>query len=113
VRHVHRVRALCAERQQLLLDASARDLGGLLELAPDAAGLHMVGWLPPRVSSTAAEVAARREGVDVSPLSRFSAVRPRRGALLLGYAAFGDRAIRDGVRRLARALETIEGKRRG
>jgi GntR family transcriptional regulator/MocR family aminotransferase len=113
VRHVRRVRALCAERQQLLLEASARDLGGLLELAPDAAGLHMVGWLPPRVSSTAAEAAARREGVDVMPLSRFSAVRPRRGALLLGYAAFGPGAIRDGVRRLARALETIEGARRG
>jgi GntR family transcriptional regulator/MocR family aminotransferase len=103
-RHVRRVRALCAERQQALLAAAERELGGVLELAPDAAGLHMVGWLPPRANDQRAADAAQREGVDVTPLSRYSAVRPARGALLLGYAAFDERAIRGGVRRLARAL---------
>lgn len=104
VRHVRRVRALCAERQHALLECAARELDGVLELAPDAAGLHVVGWLPPRASDADATAAAEREGVDVTPLSRYSAVRPRRGALLLGYAAFDERAIRGGVRRLARAL---------
>jgi len=103
-RHVRRVRALCAERQQALLAAAERELGGVLALAPDAAGLHMVGWLSPRVNDQRAADAAQREGVDVTPLSRYSAARPARGALLLGYAAFDERAIRSGVRRLARAL---------
>lgn len=103
-RHVRRVRALCAERQQALLAVAERELGGVLALAPDAAGLHMVGWLPPRANDQRAADAAQREGVDVTPLSRYSAIRPARGALLLGYAAFDERAIRSGVRRLARAL---------
>jgi GntR family transcriptional regulator/MocR family aminotransferase len=105
VRHVRRVRALCAERQQALLAAAERELRGAIELAPDAAGLHVVGWLPPRASDRAAATAARANGVDVMPLSRYSAVRPRRGALLLGYAAFDDRAIRSGVQALALGSE--------
>ena len=103
-RHVRRVRALCAERQQTLLAAAERELSGMLEIAPDAAGLHVVGWLPPRASDRAAAAAARANGVDVTPLSRYSVARLKRGALLLGYAAFDDRAIRAGVQALARAL---------
>ena len=104
VRHVRRVRALCAERQQALLSAAASEIGEAMQLAPDAAGLHMVGWLPPRESDQRATEAAAREGVDVTPLSRYSAVKPARGALLLGYAAFDEGEIREGVRKLARAL---------
>jgi DNA-binding transcriptional MocR family regulator len=37
------VRSLYAERQTILLGAAAESLGGLLTLAPDAAGLHLVG----------------------------------------------------------------------
>ena len=106
VRHVRRVRALCGERQQALLAAAEREPSGALELAPDAAGLHMVGWLPPRASDRAAAAAAQAQGVDVTRLSRYSAVRPKRGALLLGYAAFDERAIRAGVHALARALSS-------
>ena len=104
-RHVRRVRALCAERQQALLTFAASEIGDAMKLAPDAAGLHMVGWLPARVSDRQATVAAAREGVDVMPLSRYSAVAPKRGALLLGYAAFDEAEIREGTRRLARALD--------
>jgi GntR family transcriptional regulator/MocR family aminotransferase len=104
VRHVRRVRALCAERQQALLSAAASEIGEAMQLAPDAAGLHMVGWLPPRESDQLATEAAARDGVDVTPLSRYSAVKPARGALLLGYAAFDEGEIREGVRKLARGL---------
>jgi GntR family transcriptional regulator/MocR family aminotransferase len=75
-----------------------------MQLAPDAAGLHMVGWLDAHASDEAATAAAAREGVEVTPLSRYSAVKPARGALLLGYAAFDERRIRDGIRKLGRAL---------
>jgi DNA-binding transcriptional MocR family regulator len=48
-----------------------------------------------------------REGVEVPTLSRLAFGAPRvmkRGALLLGYAAFDRREIREGVRGLLRAL---------
>jgi GntR family transcriptional regulator/MocR family aminotransferase len=104
VRHVRRVRALCAERQQALLHAVKRELDGRIDVAPDAAGLHVVGWLPHGVSDTSSAARASAAGVDVSPLSRFTVAHPQRGALLLGYAAFEERLIQGGVRRLARVL---------
>jgi len=87
-----------------LLAFAVSELGDALALAPDAAGLHMVGWLPVGVNDQLATAAAAREGVDVTPLSRYSAIALARGALLLGYAAFDEGEIRDGVLRIARAL---------
>ncbi|MBC7788546.1 MAG: PLP-dependent aminotransferase family protein, partial [Anaerolineae bacterium] len=106
-RHVRRVRALYAERQETLLTAAMSELSELLTLAPDAAGLHLVGWLRPGVREEHAVRAAEAEGVEVSPLSRYRltpAEAPALGGLLLNYAGFNDRAIRTGVRALRRAL---------
>ncbi|MEP6574113.1 MAG: PLP-dependent aminotransferase family protein, partial [Gemmatimonadota bacterium] len=103
-RHVRHVRALCAERQQALLASARRELSGLVDLVPDAAGLHLVGWLPKGISDLAASEAAGSAGVEASPLSRYAAKSVTRGALLLGYAAFDSRSIEAGVGRLARAL---------
>jgi GntR family transcriptional regulator/MocR family aminotransferase len=101
MRHVRRVRALCAERQQALLEAAREEIGDAMQLAPDAAGLHMVGWLAPGANDATVAEAAARAGVDATPLSSCSSASPRRGALLLGYAAFEEKEIREGVRRLS------------
>lgn len=106
-RHIRRLRALYAERQAVLLRVAASELGDRLTLAPDCAGLHLVGAL--RSDADDVEIARRalRDGVETTPLSTFFA-RPanlltRRG-LLLSYAGFSERAITDGVRRLAQSL---------
>jgi DNA-binding transcriptional MocR family regulator len=55
--------------------------------------------------------AASRERVEVFPLSRFTfrpSSRSKRDALLLSYAGFERAGIRDGVRRLRRALELVD-----
>jgi len=104
VRHVRRVRALCAERQQLLLEAASSELGDSMHLGPDTAGLHMVGWLAPGVNDARTAEVAARAGDDATPLSRYYSAPPRRGALLLGYAAFDDKEIRAGIRKLSGAL---------
>ncbi|HEU4565960.1 MAG TPA: PLP-dependent aminotransferase family protein [Gemmatimonadaceae bacterium] len=110
-RHVRRVRALYAERQEMLLAAAADELDDRLSLTPDPAGLHLVGWLPPGVRDGAVSRAALAEGVEAVALSRFTLARGEgsraaaRGALLLSYAAFRGEEIRAGVRRLRRALD--------
>lgn len=109
-RHVRRVRALYAERQATLLAAAEAELHGLLTLAPDAAGLHLVGWLPPEVNDEEAVAAAAAEGVEAFALSRYTlapSTPAGRGALLLSYAGFDADAIRAGVRNLRRALEVV------
>ncbi|MBV9109654.1 MAG: PLP-dependent aminotransferase family protein, partial [Gemmatimonadetes bacterium] len=111
-RHLRRLRALYSERQGALLHAAREEMDGLLALEPDPAGLHLVGRLPLGVSDADAAAAAQAGGVAVYPLSRFTLdpASASAGALLLGYSALGEEQIRDGVRRLARALRTLAAK---
>ena len=108
-RHVRRVRALYAERQAALLEAAKAELEGLLTLAPHAAGLHLVGWLAPGLDANVAAAAAEAQGVRVYPVSRYALAAGAQDSngLILGYAGFDARAIRAGVRKLRRALESL------
>jgi GntR family transcriptional regulator/MocR family aminotransferase len=109
-RHLRRMRVLYAERQQALVEAARRELGGLLEVPPDGAGMHLVGWLPPGADEADAAARAARADVAVEPLAP-NAIEPVGcGGLLLGYAAVRPSAIRLGVTRLAEALDTGSGR---
>jgi GntR family transcriptional regulator/MocR family aminotransferase len=103
-RHIRRMRALYAARQAALVAAVERELPGRLDLRPSDAGMHLVGWLPEGVDDRLVARRARDHGLDVWELSALSIRPPRRGALLLGYAALDEDEIREGVRRLAVAL---------
>jgi GntR family transcriptional regulator / MocR family aminotransferase len=103
-RHIRRMRMLYGERQETLLDAVRRDLHGMMNASRADGGMHVLGWLQPGVDDAAATRQAAACGVDVLPLSCFSRLKTKQGALLLGYAGFAPEMIRDGVRRLAKAL---------
>jgi GntR family transcriptional regulator/MocR family aminotransferase len=104
-RHIRRTRALYAARQAALVEAANRDLCGWLEVRPAEAGMHLVGWLPQGQDDRAASLRAAEDGVEAPPLSAYAALPPRRGGLLLGYTGLDEPQIREGVRRLAAALE--------
>jgi len=107
-RHIRHVRALCAERQDALVDAAAKRLAGLIEIAPDPAGLHLLGRLAPGIDDAAAYDAAMARGVRSWALSKFHLAAPSRGgALVLGYGGFTEAAIRRAVGELGKALETM------
>jgi len=107
VRHVRRMRALYLERRDALQDAVSRRLGGVVELGPAEAGMHVLGWLPSGVDDARVSAALADAGVEAPPLSRY-ALRPlERGGLLLGYAGFSDRALRAAVDRAAPELERL------
>ncbi len=103
-RHIRRMRMLYAERQAALIETANERLGGLLEIDAAEAGLHLVGWLPEGVDDEA--IAQRLAAQDIETLSVSSfALKPlRRGGLVLGYAAFSDETIRDGIVRMAELL---------
>lgn len=106
-RHIRRMRGLYAARQSALLEAASQELGGSLEISPSQAGMHLVGRLPEGVCDRDAALAAVERGVEVQPLSAFSLRSKTRAGLVLGYAAFDEREIRDGVRKLAAALRPL------
>jgi len=103
-RHIRRMRSLYAERQAQLIAAAASELAGLLEVKPAAAGMHLIGWLPKGVSDNDASEQAARHRVEAAPLSAYSSRPLARGGLTLGYTAVTPKQIKDGARRLARAL---------
>jgi GntR family transcriptional regulator / MocR family aminotransferase len=113
-RHVRRTRGIYAERQAALVRAARRTLGGLLEVAPAEAGMHLVGWLPDGLDDRVAARAGLTRDVDAVPLSAFR-VRPAKpgepGGLILGYAAYAPREIDDACARLAGALRGTSRRR--
>jgi GntR family transcriptional regulator/MocR family aminotransferase len=104
LRHIRRMRALYAERQEALVRAAGRDLAGLIEVGPSETGLQVVGWLGEGVDDRAASLRADAAGVVAPPLSAYRLGPPGRPGLLLGYAAHPPAQIREAVRRLAAAL---------
>jgi GntR family transcriptional regulator/MocR family aminotransferase len=98
------MRKLYADRQAVLVEASRRELAGLLEVGPAKAGLHLVGLLPEGEDDREASRRTAAAGVEAPPLSAFRSRPPRAGVLVLGYAAFGRREIEEGIRRLRGAL---------
>jgi len=103
-RHIRRMRTLYKERQEILVAAARRELDGLIELVAAEAGMHLVGWLPKSVNDKTASAQARHHGVVAAPLSGFSPNKLPRGGLVLGYTGVNSKQIKDGVKRLARAL---------
>ena len=122
-RHLRRVRALYAERQAALLRAAEAELGELLSMAPDPAGLHLVGWLPEGASAARAADEANAAGVATQPLSVPVSTREHPGGsgpstregLLLGYAGYDETRIGAAAAELASALRRAlrTGSRRG
>ncbi|HKV50166.1 MAG TPA: PLP-dependent aminotransferase family protein [Gemmatimonadaceae bacterium] len=110
-RHVRRMRALYAERQEGLLRA-AHDgpLAEQIEIAASGAGMHLVGWLRHLRDDRYAATCALEAGIETPSLSALSLTPPRRGALLLGYAAFNPQALAKASERLAGALRGARSK---
>jgi GntR family transcriptional regulator/MocR family aminotransferase len=103
-RHVRRMRALSGERQAALIRALRREAGGLVEIEPSPAGMHLVAWLPEGVDDVEVSREALARGVESSPMSSFYAGRPPRGGLELGYAAFSEAQLRRGAAQLCAAV---------
>ena len=102
-RHIRRMRGLYAERRNSLLRYAAAYLGDNLRLERTPSGLHLVGWLPETADEWEMARLADQQGVTVYPLSAFRLGGPSRRGLVLGFAAFGDAEIKEGMQNLARA----------
>jgi len=111
-RHIRRMRQIYAERLAILLESAKQKLEGTLEISNVEAGLQTVGWLPKSLDAALVAKAADDQGVEVIPLNRYAWGRSAGNGLMLGFAAFDEREIRDGVERLARAVGRCDGERR-
>jgi len=105
-RHLRRMRPIYRCRRDVLLAALAQHLPEL-EPVGIAAGLHLVAWLPQDLTEATVTAAAAREGVAVAAVSPYRLSPAPRGGLIFGYSNLTERAIADGITRLARAISSV------
>jgi len=106
-RHLRRTRLLCRERRGALVAALDRELGSVLQVVGDQAGMFLTtvfrnGHRDRDIASRAAE-----QGVRAFPLSALYMGRARRQGLVLGYGAFQTAEIDEGVRRLRTIFDGV------
>jgi GntR family transcriptional regulator/MocR family aminotransferase len=108
-RHARRARARTAKLRAVLLTALSDELGERARVRGASAGLHVLLELP-RVDARKTQrlrEECRRRGVGVYSAAPFYARPPKQTELLLGYASLDERKIREGVKRLRRALDAL------
>ena len=111
-RHLRRMRALYAQRQDALLRAAAIELDDVLDVQPADAGMHLIAYLRSDMTGEEAGQLAAALQVTALPLSRFCMEPPPREALLLGYTGFRPPQINRAARQLAQALRRGVEQRR-
>ena len=105
--HIRRMRALYAERQEMLIDILNARVGGRLSIAPQESGMHLVGYLDDGADDVALSRAALDLGIQAPALSHFYVEEKPRKGLLLGYAGVPEPEMKRGAAVLARVLETV------
>jgi GntR family transcriptional regulator/MocR family aminotransferase len=108
-RHLRSMRDLYGSRLMALREGIG-GLSGLIELAPENAGLEIVGWLPAGIHDQAAANAAAARNIEVRPISQYSIKQPVHSGLILGFAAVNITDIESGLRQLQRALRGVQGE---
>ncbi|MGH9948556.1 MAG: PLP-dependent aminotransferase family protein, partial [Pyrinomonadaceae bacterium] len=103
-RHIRRMRKLYEKRQQVLIQECEKHLKGLLEIKKADAGMHLVGWLPKGVDDKLISKKGTQQNLILAPLSAYFENKISHGGLILGYTAFDERQIKDGIKKLASIL---------
>lgn len=103
--HVRRMRKIYAERRELFIEQFNKLLRHRFKLEFADAGLHALAWFRFEEDVALLESARPDLGVKISPLSFFCIEAKLPPALVLGFAAWSPAQIRDGLTRLARALD--------
>ncbi len=110
-RHLRRMRGVYRERVDALTEAAADVGGDTFRLRPPTTGLHAVGDLfGVRDRDVAAAAAAR--GIETMALSGYCLARePAVNGLVLGFGCVRPDALREGMARLAEAIEAVASGR--
>jgi GntR family transcriptional regulator/MocR family aminotransferase len=104
--HVRRMRKIYAERREVFIEQFKKLLADRFSLQIADAGLHALAWFRSVKDVPVIQRAAPTLGVKISLLSFFCIEAKLPPALLLGFAAWSPAQIREGMVKIARALET-------
>jgi GntR family transcriptional regulator/MocR family aminotransferase len=104
-RHVRRMRLIYGGRREALVGALREYLGDCTTIVGDRAGMHLIARVDSGRPDDEIVRRARGSGVELGTSRRCYLGRPPHGEFMFGFAALGERLIREGVRRIQRALK--------
>jgi GntR family transcriptional regulator/MocR family aminotransferase len=104
-RHLRRMRRLYAERRQYFMEQFDWHLAEWMEFRRTDSGIQLVALFRDRARDDAVIAQeAKRQGVNVSPLSLQYRFEPKFKGLLMGFAAADAKATRRGFERLGQVI---------
>lgn len=108
-RHIARLRRRYSARRAILTRELRSHLGSEVEIAGDAAGLHLVVWTPNlRPFELEALVSeCRRRSIGVYSVAEHAVGTLPTPGLILGYGLLDEDRLRKGIRGLAAAYQTL------
>lgn len=106
-RHVRRMRRVYLERREILCDALARALGGVVEVECPPGGMALWARVDPAIDVEAWAAATAERGVWFETARSFAFDRRPRQALRLGFASLTPAELRRGVSAMSAGLELL------
>jgi GntR family transcriptional regulator/MocR family aminotransferase len=103
-RHVRRMRKLYAERREVLLEELQRGFGDVCTIVGAEAGMHVTVLIRGVMRDRDVAAKARREGLQLSPLSLSYAGTETQQGFVLGFGNASVDQIAEGVHRLKKCL---------
>ncbi|MDR0216602.1 MAG: PLP-dependent aminotransferase family protein [Comamonas sp.] len=105
--HIRTMRAVYAERRDVLARLVREHLGDFLEPRVPAGGMQMPCTLIRDISERAAVDCAHRAGIDLLGLTELHASSPHKEGFLMGFAAHTPHELEVAARKLAGVLRTL------
>ena len=105
--HVRTMRAVYAERRDVLARLVCEHLGDFLKPRVPAGGMQMPCTLIRDISESAAVDCARRAGIDLLGLTQLHASSQRKAGFLMGFAAHTPHELEVAARKLAQVLQAL------
>jgi len=103
-RHIRRMRVLYRERRSVLVECIQKELGSVVEVLGDEAGMHVVVTLPKWSHDVEIARRAATQGLMIWPLSFSYMGTPSRQGFILGFGGTSTTEIPPAVRRLRKLI---------
>ncbi|KMJ46967.1 hypothetical protein AB204_00255 [Xenorhabdus khoisanae] len=103
-RHVRRIRKICYERHEALINAIKKYLPHIFKVQPTDSGIHVVCWLLNGLKESEVIKKCHQIGLGIQPLSRYCMQPHEREGVLLGYAAHTPTEIEESIKQLSSIL---------
>lgn len=103
-KHIRKMRMLYKSRQEVLVDEINKIFKGLIDVEPSPTGMHVIAWLPEKMNDKKVTTEALKNNLIVNPLSDYSIKFHQKPGLIIGYTAFNENEIKEGLKKLKKTL---------